>query len=94
MIAGKYAQALLHNSTTAHLSSEWRTDVGEKSVTVTGPVGGTIELRINGEPVSGFGAIRGAKTLHEDEGPGFRRRVIELEETVAEIELRQMERVS
>uniref|UniRef100_UPI003B520EAF DUF2194 domain-containing protein n=1 Tax=Roseovarius indicus TaxID=540747 RepID=UPI003B520EAF len=78
----------------AHLSSEWRTDIGEKSVTVTGPVGGTIELRINGEPVSGFGAIRGAKTLHEDEGPGFRRRVIELEEMVAEIELRQMERVS
>lgn len=75
----------------AHLESRWETEIGEGGLRVSGPPGGTIELRLNGDPAPEFGAMRGAKTLHEDEGPGFRLRIIELEDAVAEVDIRQLE---
>lgn len=73
----------------AHLESRWETEISEGGLRVSGPPGGTIELRLNGDPAPEFGGMRGAKTLHEDDGPGVRLRVVEMEDTVAEIETRR-----
>ncbi|MDM8167589.1 DUF2194 domain-containing protein [Roseovarius sp.] len=70
----------------AHLESDWSIETGPAGLRISGPAGGTIELRLNGDPAPNFGHMTGARTLHEDEGPGFRIRVIELETSTATVE--------